>query len=372
MLKGRKIFFRTDASLVIGTGHVMRCLTLADAIRNHGGQCSFICKNHEGNLADLIAKKGFAIHLLPVTEGEPQTQVSFQPEEKTDCPSWLGGNWLDDARQTCKLFGEDKADWIVVDHYAIDHRWESEVRRYCRRLMAIDDLANRRHDCDLLLDQNLGRTEHDYNGLLSDSTQMLIGPNYALLRPEFAQLRVESLMRRVEPRFKRLLITMGGVDRDNATCCVLDALNECALPDDLKIAVVMGANAPWLLQVQAQAAQMHNETSVLVGVNDMAQLMVESDFAIGAAGGTALEMCCLGLPSFLLVLADNQKAGAKALHDAGASLILDHTNISKSLQVLLHAERIAGLQKRMARASSAITDGCGTELVVKEMKHGFD
>jgi len=189
--------------------------------------------------------------------------------------------------------------------------------------MVIDDLADRPHDCDLLLDQSLGREAADYAGLLPPAATPLIGPGYALLRPEFARLRAASLARRERPVLRKLLVTMGGVDKDNATGRVLDALASCTLPDAVEITVVMGPQAPWLSEVRAQAAAMPVPTKVLVGVRDMAALMAESDLAIGGGGMTSIERCVLGLPTIIVIQAENQIRQAKDLERAGAAVIYD-------------------------------------------------
>lgn len=227
--------------------------------------------------------------------------------------------------------------------------------------MVIDDLADRTHDCDLLLDQNLGRKSEDYSGLLKGKVKTLIGPQYALLRPEFAALRPQSLARRrSNPQLRRLLVTMGGVDKSNATGQVLAALKGCTLATDLRITVVMGPHAPWLGQVQAQAAQMPWHTEVLVGVNRMAHLMAECDLAIGAAGGTTWERCSLGLPSLILVLAQNQLAVAAAIQNAGAAVALDsHQQISDFMGEMHNAEFANEVLAKLSRAAATVTDGQG-------------
>lgn len=233
-----RIAFRADASLQIGTGHVMRCITLADALRERGAKSTFICRPHTGHLLDLIKQRGHeTIALTPADN-------SFIAPADPFHAKWLGTDWASDAMQTQQALGDQVADWLVVDHYGLDRRWEKVMRSQAQRIMVIDDLADRPHDTDLLLDQNLGRQAHDYGGLLSRHTQTLIGPTYALLRPEFAQWREHSLQRRAQPKLKNLLITMGGVDHDNATGKVLDALTHCELPTELRITVVMGPTAP--------------------------------------------------------------------------------------------------------------------------------
>lgn len=358
-----QIAFRADASLQIGTGHVMRCLTLADVVRDQGAQCTFVCRPHEGHLLDLVAQRGHKAVAL----GAPQ--VNFNVLADPAHAMWLGTSWADDAEQTKRALGEQTVDWLVVDHYALDARWEQALRPQAKRIMGIDDLADRPHACDLLLDQNLGRSKQDYDGLLKGEPNTLIGPQYALLRPEFAALRAQSLARRQNnPLLRHLLVTMGGVDKDNATGQMLAALQNCSLPPDLRITVVMGPHAPWLTHVQAQATQMPWPTEVLADVDNMAQLMAESDLAIGASGSTSWERCCLGLPSIQVVLAQNQVGIAQALSRAGAALMLPGKAIEKALPGLIskvvHTEKLYAV----SLAASGVTEGNGGMLVCNFMK----
>lgn len=355
-----RIAFRTDASLQIGTGHVMRCLTLADALRERGAQSTFICRPHAGHLLDLIQKRGHTAKALA-----PADDV-FAATADPCHAKWLGTDWASDAAQTQHALGDQVVDWLMVDHYALDRRWEQTMRPHTRRIMAIDDLADRPHDCDLLLDQNLGRQAKEYGGLLSRHTQTLIGPAYALLRPEFAQWREHSLQRRAQPQLKNLLITMGGVDQANATGQVLDALTRCELPTDLRITVVMGPTAPWLAQVHAQAATMPRPTQVLVGVNNMAQLMAESDLCIGAAGGSAWERCVLGLPTLVLILAANQHIGAMALQShAAAWVAADAHQLMSQLTALFNKETQTAALQQMSQAAAKLATGNGGSQVVE-------
>ena len=364
------IVFRTDASIQIGTGHVMRCLTLAEVLRERGAQCSFICRNHPGNLIDLIRQRGFLVHVL-------QYDRDWMVQENTPShASWLGADWQADAEESKVGAGETAKDWLIVDHYALDSRWEHTMRAHCRYIMVIDDLADRMHDCDLLLDQNLGRNAKDYDGLLKSGTAILIGPQYALLRPEFAALRPQSLARRQNtPQLRNLLVTMGGVDNGNATGQVLTALQHCTLPTDVRVTVVMGLHAPWLAQVQAQAKQMPWHTVVMVGVDNMAQLMVESDLAIGAAGSTSWERCCLGLATIQIALAQNQLTIAHALSDAGATLMLQGECIAQKLPTLINTITSTSKLYSVSVASSVVTLGKGAALVsdfIKKAKEVYE
>lgn len=357
------IALRTDASLQIGTGHVMRCLTLADALREYGAECTFICRPHPGHLLELIAQRGHLAVALPA----PSTGSAQTPAVPAHA-AWLGTDWETDAQDTRQALGDKVWDWLVVDHYALERSWEQVVRPVCQRLMAIDDLADRPHDCDLLLDQNLGRTAEDYLGLLNPHTITLIGPRYALLRPEFAKLRAQSLARRAEPQLKHLLITMGGVDKDNATGRVLDALKDCPLPPGLHVTVVMGPHAPWLRQVVAQAAAMPCLTHVLVGVNNMAQLMADSDLAIGAAGCTAWERCALGLPSLVLVLAENQKACSTALQTSEAAIAMQGSaDIQWFFSNSIRSDRRLFQLQQLSSAAAKVTDGNGVSRNIERM-----
>lgn len=349
------IVFRADASLDIGTGHIVRCLTLAQRLREFGAKCTFVCREHRGNLIAMIRQRGFAALALPAAENN-----SSGGDEGGGHSAWLGASWQTDAQQCLAALDGMHADWLIVDHYALGADWQRCLRAACDRVMVIDDLADRAHDCDLLLDQNLGRQRGDYAGLVPDACRILVGPRHALLRAEFPTLREASLARRAQPQLRHLLVSMGGVDKDNVTGRVLEALQAAALPADLRITVVMGATAPWLAEVRERAAGMPRATAVRVDVTDMADLMADSDLAIGAAGTTAWERCCLGLPTLIVVLADNQRQGAAALQAAGAALIVNGgADLAEDLQskfAMCTAPAVLGL---MQAASSAITDGRG-------------
>lgn len=356
------IAFRVDASLDIGSGHVMRCLTLADALHQKGARCMFLCRPYVGHLMDLIEQRGHEVIALPTSVGE-----YIPPADAPAHAAWLGTDWATDAAATRRALGKTSLDWLVVDHYALDQHWEQALRPDCNRMMVIDDLADRLHDCDVLLDQNLGRSADDYSGLVSEGAKLFIGPSFALLRPEFARLRSESLARRVHPALKRLLITMGGVDKDNVTGQVLHALQECELPEDLQITVVIGPKAPWLEQVTEQVALMRWPVQVLAGVSDMARLMVDSDLAIGAAGSTAWERCCLGLPTIQLVLADNQKGIASALVNAGAAVFVELNQLPQKFSSLPVLNRDLDELCAVSCAAQSVTDGSGTSVVTNFM-----
>lgn len=357
-----KFLFRVDASIAIGSGHVMRCLTLADALRRRGAQCHFICRAHDGHLVEAIRARGFEATALPAAGAHTGSQDPAHA-------AWLGGTWQDDARQTLALAQAVQPDWLVVDHYALDARWENAVRPGGVRLLVIDDLADRAHAGAVLLDQNLGRTAADYDGLVPAACAVLAGPAYALLRPEFAQRREASLAYRQTAQLRHVFINMGGVDTPNATGAVLRALREGDLPSACRLSVVMGAQAVWTEEIRQLAADLPWPTEVLVNVADMADRMAASNLAIGAAGGTAWERCCLGLPTLVVVLAANQVASAHALEQAGAALALGgvdeiHTRLPAALRALAPPAALA----RMGQAAAALVDGAGVERVLAALE----
>ena len=359
-----KVAFRTDASLDIGSGHVMRCLTLANALREKGSSASFICRDHPGHLLDLIKSNGHEVMMLP------SVQIQTSSKSGSDYERWLGTGWQTDAEQVLSVIGGTTFDWMIVDHYAIDINWEQAMRPAYDRLMVIDDLANRHHDCAVLLDQTFGRNPSDYLGWVSGDCQLLCGSEYALLRPEFARLREYSLRRRAPPQLSQLLITMGGVDKDNVTGQILSALKTTALPGHCAIKVVLGSTSPWQLEIERLACEMPWKTDVLVGVSNMGQLMADRDLAIGAAGATSWERCCLGLPTIMLVLADNQSKVAEGLSRTGAVRIIEgHLNLHHALNSLIDS-LCASLDElsAMSHAALAIVDGHGIDAVMVKLE----
>lgn len=360
----RKVVFRADASLEIGAGHVMRCLTLADALRQRGVECHFLCREHPGHLVEWVRQKGYRVHVLPRGPAGP-----VEDDGVAHC-AWLGGSQLDDVQACRAVLAELRPDWLIVDHYALDSRWERELKSCCGKLLVIDDLADRSHACDMLLDQTLGRDETHYRPWVPGHCVVLCGVKYALLRPEFAALRAASLKRRSVPRLLEVLVTMGGVDKGNATGQVLEALRFCQLPARSRITVVLGASAPWLSEVRSLAQGMPWDTRVLASVSNMGELMADSDLAVGAAGATSWERCCLGLPTLMVVLADNQRLVASALEAAGAAWVLegDGDAVARLPEYMARLISDPGCLNTMSTVAAGLLDGRGAEVVVQRME----
>ena len=355
-----KIVLRVDASVKIGFGHVMRCLALADALKSRGVACEFICRKHPGNLIEFISKKGYKTHIIP---------MGFNKDINLSHSDWLGASQLEDIQICAKILLTIQPDWLIVDHYALDITWEYELSHCYRHLMVIDDLADRRHKCQILLDQTHGRSQADYDTLIANGCNLLYGSDYALLRPEFAVLREYSLQRRKNFNLKRLLIALGGVDKDNITSKILRSIRNFPLPSDCEILIVLGSAAPWIDDVRELARSMPWRSTVCVDVPDMAKLMADSDLAIGAAGTSAWERCCLGLPTFLVILADNQRDIARGLVDAGAAILFDDIDTSTanaSLDKFIASTNV----KLLGKIASSISDGLGTMRVVDFLIRG--
>jgi UDP-2,4-diacetamido-2,4,6-trideoxy-beta-L-altropyranose hydrolase len=364
----KKVCFRVDASLDMGSGHVMRCLTLADALKRQGSECFFICRDHLGNMANTIISRGHNIHMLSL-DGVKSKNEESNEQPKLAHAQWLGCAWQTDAEQAFSYIQQLKPQWLVVDNYALDSRWEQKLRKVCDRILVIDDLADRQHDCDLLLDQTYGQDTKLYRPLVPSSCKLLIGSEYALLRPEFAKLRDYSLNRRTQTDLNKILISMGGVDKDNATGEVLEVLKHCVLPDDCEVTVVMGMDAPWLELVKKKASSLPWKTSVVENVEYMAQLMADSDLAIGAAGSTSWERCALGLPSVIVVLADNQEKVATELGVIDAVRCIDSiAQVAIELPVIIDdINRNVRLLAQLSKRSRVVVDGLGVDKVIKSI-----
>ena len=313
----------------------------------------------------MVQERGYKVLSLGGTD------LAMGQEAQVSYAHWLGVDVRADADDTCERLSCLSADWLIVDHYGLGSGWEQSIKECCGRIMAIDDLANRDHTVDALLDQNLGRTETDYEARVPHSCKLMMGPRYALLRPEFATLRTKSLSRRGQGCLRKLLITMGGVDLEDTTGRVLESLEGWGPAASLRVTVVMGPNAPWRDKVMEQVRSLPFQTEVLVNVRNMETLMCDADLAIGAAGTTSWERCCLGLPALQFVLAENQRPIAKALSQAGAALQLESDALGESLhRVMDQLAYDSGLLVRMSAAAAQVTDGQGAERVTQLIKQG--
>lgn len=303
----KNIAIRVDASNQIGTGHFMRCLTLAGELKQRGAQICFVSRELPMHLCDMLAAKGHAFALLDTAKNDATVDELAHAH-------WLGVSQAQDASDSIRALSNLDCDWLIVDHYAMDARWESALRQAAKKILVIDDIADRQHDCDVLLDQNLyADMQTRYTGKVPAHCQLLLGPRYALLRDEFRKLH-----KQVRPRtgkVKKILVFFGGVDADNYTGRAIEALAEIGTTD-LHVDVVIGAQHPCREQVKAACVQ-HGFIGH-VQTDKMAELMAVADLAIGAGGSASWERCCLGLPCIVGAVAQNQVQAAKDLSAFGA------------------------------------------------------
>ncbi len=352
-----KIVIRCDSSSKIGIGHVMRCLSLAKSLKKSGCQVEFICQKLDGNIISKIVNYGFFVHVL-------NSKNKLATNHHIHHSHWLSTSQEQDTSDCTEILLKNQIDWLIVDHYALNEYWERELKNFCKQLMVIDDLADRKHYCDLLLDQTLDRKKNDYQNLVPSNCRLLIGSEYALLRSDFIKWREFSLGRRNEFKLEQLLVNMGGVDNGNLTEKVLKYITECKIFRNTKIVVVMGSTAPYLARVKNIVKSISGQIELLIDVNNMAELMAYSDIAIGAPGSTTWERCCLGLPSILIVQAENQKNIANSLQKNNLAVIVDDVkNICQSISNLSTSKgRLSFID--MANTSSTIIDGKGVDRVL--------
>jgi UDP-2,4-diacetamido-2,4,6-trideoxy-beta-L-altropyranose hydrolase len=299
------VLIRADAAVHIGSGHVMRCLTLADELRKRGATVAFVCRDFEGHLEKYIVSKGYKCFLLP------RPAIVYHSSTNDEYGAWLGVSREDDADATasiCQTWITDNGeiDWLITDHYAIDERWQRRLRPHTQHIMAIDDIANRSHDCDILLDQNLyDDAEKRYAELVLPQCRLLLGPEYALLRPEFREARERlgtSLVRNGTVR--RIMVFFGGSDPSNETAKAIRALQMLGR-EDIESDIIVGIANPHREEIEHVCAHVPN-LHFHCQVPNMADFMCTADLALGAGGSTTWERCALGLPTIAVIIAENQ------------------------------------------------------------------
>ena len=288
----------------------MRCLSLAEALRKCGVQVLFICREFPGHMGGQIAAFGHELALLPIKTCEADPGQDEQVVDKR-----LGVIWQQDAREVIEVIDNRRPDWLIVDHYGIDHRWHRRLRAVAPQLMVIDDLANRDLDCDLLLDQNFYNDPMSrYDGLVPDGCEKLLGPRYMLLRDEFINTVPKpcSSVGKVD----RVVVFMGGADAVNGTEKVLLALDDHSSSFH-QVDVIVGKANPHASVIQKMCGE-RGGYIFYQGVSNIAEICSGADLAIGAGGVAMYEWCYLGLPSLIMVTADIQAETTLALDSIGA------------------------------------------------------
>ena len=359
---GARAIVRVDAGWRIGSGHVMRCLTIAAGLREAGVASTFVCRTHDGHMAATIEAAGFAVCLVPV---DPAFAV------RTDYAGWRGGSLASDIEATRNaMAGIGGADLLLVDHYGLDAAFEQALRPHVRGIVVLDDLYDKPHACDVLIDQNIGHTPELFAPHVAPGTVLLVGADYAPLRRDFADRRAAALARRAtvsQPR--TLLVAVGGSDHLDVTSRVLAALDPASGLglDWVETAhIVLAGMAPHLDQVRELVARLP-AVRLHVDSRNMPDLMIEADIAIGGSGVTAIERCVMGLPTLIVVMAENQVGSAHRLQSLGATRTLGHgadltpEGIAGALQAL---RCDSDGYSRMIAAAARQCDGRGIERIL--------
>ena len=296
----KKVSIRVDSSRAIGSGHLMRCLTLADQLRAGDYEAHFVCRDLDGNLSRLVEEQGHHLHLLPRSTTEFELQGYAQ---------WLTVPQSVDALETRSILQRlGTVKLLVIDSYALDIEWETIVRPTVEKIFVIDDLANRRHDCDVLLDQNFHVDgAHRYDELVPEHCELRLGVKHALLRAEFYEAKKH--LRQRDGTVRNILVFYGGIDATNETMKALNAL--LALNrSDLTVDAVVGGSNPHRADVE-DFCRRHDNFNFHSQIKNMAELMNRADLSLGAGGTTTWERMFLGLPTLVTAVADNQKGGDK-------------------------------------------------------------
>ena len=356
-----KAVFRVDSSSKIGFGHVIRCLTLADALQARGVATTFICRDHDGNITEKITKKN---HQLILLKKEKIEEKRFDKVSEAD--KWLGAPWNIDLAQTKAHLKKITPDWLIVDHYSIDEKWQSEVIQQCDNLLVIDDLANRNHICNMILDQNYYLDMHKrYNDRVPEDCVQLLGPKYALLQPEFLKLRKETKIRKLP--IKKVMIFFGGSDNFNLTDIAINALEEF-LEELESIDIVLPSHNQNYESIKRRA-DLHEKINLYSDLPSLAPLMQKADLAIGAGGTTNWERFCLGLPSLVILIADNQKNTCVDLHNEkkirllGDARNFDEDKLIKGLKAILSYKDY----NQWSKTIMSLCPGNGAELVANKI-----
>ena len=345
------IAIRVDSSLIIGSGHLMRCLRLADGLTDNGHKVCFFSRDLPGNKVQLLQSRGYQVDLLPLPDG-------YQAKAD-DYKSWLGVTQAEDALTFSMLV--QYCDLVVVDHYALCKPWELDVvRRLGCQVVAIDDLA-REHHAALVIDTTPNRSSDLYK-VDHSHTKLLVGSDYALLAPEFVSLREKLNTQPVQDPEHRLLLFMGGGDVHGCTSLIVRALLK--QNTELPITVLLGENTPSFKSVQA-LSQNYEKLTLITHSNTMAELIGAHTLAIGAPGVSALERLSLGIPSILVPVADNQTGNLDGLRDNEAIEVVTLDELHK-LTVCLRRLMQNYMQKRLAAMS--MCDGLGLFRVVDEIQ----
>ena len=323
-----KCIIRADSSDKMGSGHLMRCLTLAAELREvKKADILFICRDLPGNMAYLVEENGYDLCLLAYDESQYGFLNGLDEHKQ-----WLGVTLNSDRDQTiAEIEKQGKYDLMVVDNYALDEAWETPMRQYVKKIMVIDDLADRKHDCDILLDHNFnGGKNSPYNHLVPESSLKLLGPSHALISRKFDEVKKERGRKEADNIFSKGLLYMGASDAQSKTISVLKNIRNLDVLEHLD--VVVGSSNNKRFEIKKWCRE-HEKLRFHISPDYFHHLLVESDFCIGAVGVSQLERFFIGLPSITCIAANNQKQIAHLLYQNNSikmlsdDMVIDCSNL---------------------------------------------
>ena len=342
-----------------------RCLALAEVLEESGAKITFISRHIDispsGFFENKIIQFPFRFEILDKPKGSYDNLL--------DDVYRLHVDWHQDAVETRSILQKEKFDLLIVDHYSLDYRWESMLRQYVKKILVIDDLADRRHDCDILLNSVCGRLQSDYSDLVNPKCQFLLGTEFVLLRKEMRNWRSASLRKRKKSNsIKRILVSMGGVDEHNLTGRVLAQLSKVDLPGDSEVNVIVGSRYPYIDKLKSQIKSFANKITLDIEIDDMAQKIYEADIGIGAFGVSTWERCCLGLPSINIISEANQFHNATALikEEIGEVVFAESINCKLVPAVKFLIEN-QNFRHQISKRASKLVDGKGVYRVVERI-----
>ena len=330
-----KVVFRADASVELGTGHVMRCLTLAETLKTRGADICFASVALPGNLIEYVRGQGYYCHIL---------------SQRNDLI-------------------QDYGEWLVVDHYQLDYEWERLMRAHFDKIFVIDEFANRKHDCDILLDQNrINGNREIYRDCIPEEAMVLLGPQYALLRKEFSQKKEKKkIVLQGQTRKVRVLVSFGGSDPTHETIKLLRTIM-ARRPENMSFDVIVGSLNEDLHEIEAMLLKDNQDIRLYKHVTNMAEFMRRADIGIGASGTTAWERLCCGLPTLLIIVAENQRDIANIIEKAGAGVVVgEASNVTGEAiwRALFYYINHPQELKRMGAIGERLVDGNGCSRVAR-------
>ncbi|EKD75396.1 MAG: pseudaminic acid biosynthesis-associated protein PseG [uncultured bacterium] len=340
--------FRVDASIQIGTGHINRCLVLANHLREENYNVFFICRDYLGNLIEKIKIEAFVVWVLPCDEYISQDE---------------------DAKGSIAIIENlnKKIDIMIIDHYGLDGKWEKLLKPYVKHIMVIDDLANRPHECSILLDQNYSTKKDRYRLFLPENCKQLLGPRYLLIKRTLSEVRQKRKNR--ENKFKRFLVFMGGVDIKNATEKIIRALLNLNFIRECVVDIIVGPSNPYQNKIK-KLCDKHHFLNYHFSLPEYEKLLMQADLAIIAGGAFAWECCYIGLPSLVVSVAENQEEISRDVANVGARIYLGDIDFLEDETLherIMELKNEDALLKKLIENELRLTSSSGKNEILNEI-----